>query len=431
MDDGATIYAVATPPGRSGVAVIRVSGPEALALLRSLTGRTILPPRRALLIRLVHDGAPIDDALVIAFPAPQSFTGEDVVEFQTHGSPAVLAALTRALSDLGARPAGPGAFTRRAFANGKMDLTQVEGLADLIDAETDGQRRQALRLQEGALARRVEAWTETLVTALAQLEASIDFSDEGDVADAGDLLEPGRAQLDKLAQEMASLLDAAPKAERMREGVRIVVAGPPNAGKSSLLNTLAEREVAIVTPVPGTTRDTLDVALDLAGVPVLLTDTAGLRETDDTVERLGIDRAEARMRDADLILWLGADPPSLDADPPIWWIGTKADLTPPPPDARYATSTVSGEGIAALTEAISAFAQTAAGAGEPGLVTRERQRLMIVEAEASLIRARQAPSPELCAEDLRAALHALHRLTGRFDVETVLDALFAGFCIGK
>ncbi len=433
MSDGGTLYAVATPPGRSGVAVIRLSGPDAFRCLTALCGieRTGLRARYATRVRLAYDGAAIDDALVIAFPRPHSFTGEDVAEFHTHGSHAVLAALAAALSDLGARPAGPGDFTRRAFANGKMDLTQVEGLADLLDAETDGQRRQALRLQEGALSRRVEGWTSTLLAALAHLEASIDFADEGDVAEAGDLLGPVASRLAALRAEMSDLLGMAPRAERMREGLRIVVAGPPNAGKSSLLNALAQRDAAIVTETPGTTRDALDVALDLGGVPVLLTDTAGLRETEDAVERLGIARTQERLASADLVLWLGADPPPLPAACPLWWVATKTDLTPPQEEADHAISTRTGAGLPALLAALAAFATERTGAGEAGLLTRERQRLMVLDASAALDAALAAPSAELCAEDLRHALHALHRLTGRFDVESVLDTLFAGFCIGK
>ncbi len=432
MNDG-TLYAVATPPGRSGIAVTRLSGPDALQCLATLTGidKASLRPRYATRVRITHRGDAIDDALVIAFPRPHSFTGDDVAEFHTHGSRAVLAALTKALSDLGARPAGPGDFTRLAFANGKMDLTQVEGLADLIDAETEGQRRQALRLQEGALARRVEDWTATLLTALAHLEASIDFADEDDVAEAGDLLAPVADRLCVLRGDMSELLRLAPRAERMRDGLRIVVAGPPNAGKSSLLNALAQRDAAIVTETPGTTRDALDIALDLGGVPVLVTDTAGLRETDDTIERLGIARTQERLADADLVLWLGTEPPPAGHARPLWWVATKTDLDPPHETAAHAISTRTGEGLPELLCALTLFAVERTGAGEAGLLTRERQRLMVVDASVALDDALAAPSAELCTEDLRRALHALHRLTGRFDVESVLDTLFAGFCIGK
>ena len=351
MTDGDTIYAVATPPGRSGIAVVRVSGPQAEDCLAALTS-VVVAPRRAALARLRHAGEIIDEALVLVFPAPHSFTGETVVEFHTHGSPAVLAALTRALGQLDARPAEAGAFTRRAFENGRMDLTEVEGLADLIDAETDGQRRQALRLQGGGLARATHGWIEALTAALAHLEAAIDFADEGDVMDAGDLLRPVQDRLAKVASAMDAALRGAASGERMREGLRIVVAGPPNAGKSTLLNALARREVAIVTDRPGTTRDALDIALDLGGVPVLLTDTAGLRDTEDAVERIGIARARARVAEADLVLWLSEDGEAPDIEgPAVWRIATKTDLRGADPSAGHAISAATGEGMAELVSA--------------------------------------------------------------------------------
>ena len=425
-----TIFAVATPPGRSGVAVTRVSGPDAEALLSRLTD-TDIPPRRAVLTRLAFEGAPIDEALVLLFPGPRSFTGETVVEFQTHGSPTVLSALARALVTCGARPAEAGAFTRRAFENGQLDMTEVEGLADLLDAETEGQRLQALRLQGGGLSQATKGWIEALTQALAMLEAAIDFADEGDVIAAGNPLAPVRQRLREASASMRDALSGARSGERMREGLRIVVAGPPNAGKSTLLNALARRDVAIVTDRPGTTRDTLDVALDLGGVPVQLTDTAGFRDTDDPVERIGIARAESRVAEADLVLWLGDEEPTVSAQA-LWRVATKIDLDAERGrGADYAVSARTGEGMDTLLTALSQFAVSFAGAGEPALITRERQRLSLEDAAQAIERAIQAGEPELMAEDLRSGLHALHRLTGRFDMETVLDTLFAGFCIGK
>ena len=441
-----TIHAIATPPGRSGVAVVRVSGPRVRAIVAALAG-PVPAPRRASLRRLVYEGRTIDEALVLVFPAPASFTGEDVAEFHTHGSLAVLAALLAALRDLGSRPAEPGAFTRRALENGRLDLTQVEGLADLLDAETEAQRRQALALQDGALSRLVAGWIAVLTDAMARIEARIDFAEEGDVAAQSD---SDDAPLLAIRAAMQAALAEAGRGRRVREGLRVVVAGPPNAGKSSLMNALAQADVAIVTDVPGTTRDALDALLDCEGHAVLLTDTAGLRASDDAVERIGIARARDRIGAADLVLWLGDTAPPADLiGAPVWHIGTKADmkadmradrktdLTPgsahsvhlahPAPDLW--TSARTGAGLAELTHRLAAFA--GGQVASPALLARERQRAHVAEAAEAVARALDAPQPEMRADDLRAALTALHRLTGRFDVEHVLDALFSTFCIGK
>lgn len=425
-----TIYAAATPPGRSGVAIVRVSGPQAFSCAERLTGRRPTP-RRASLLPLRHDGERLDTALVLAFPGPSSFTGEDVVEFQTHGSPTVLAALSKALRDLGAVPADPGAFTRRAFENGRLDLTQVEGLADLLAAETDGQRRQALRVSEGGLAAQIAGWIDALLRMAARIEAQVDFSDEGDVVDRREAADPIQGEFTALIEEMRGALDGAPAAKRMRRGLRIVLAGPPNAGKSTLLNALAGRDAAIVTDRPGTTRDALDVALDLGGVAVTLTDTAGLRETDDPVEVIGVGRARARIEEADLVLWLdpeGARP--LPSSVPTWRLRPKADdADTPATGADLALSAVTGRNMDELLGRLRRFA--AAQTRTDSLLAQDRQREAVAAALVAAERAEARPEPELCAEDLRTALHALYRLTGRFDVEHVLDALFADFCIGK
>lgn len=424
-----TIFALATPPGKSGVAVFRLTGPAARSALSELCDAP--PPRRAALRRLRWREETLDTALVLFFAAPNSFTGEDVVELQTHGGPAVLAAVARALREIGLRPAEPGEFTRRAFENGRLDLTEVEGLADLIDAETEGQRRQAMHLQDGALATAARDWIDRLTEAYARVEAQVDFSEEGDVIEGGDPLHAVRGALAGLAEEMDRALAGASRGMRVREGLRVVLAGPPNAGKSSLLNALSRRDVAIVTAQPGTTRDALDAPLDLNGVAVTLTDTAGLRDAEDAIEREGVARARTRIEAADLVLWLGDTAPGSEIAEGVLvlHVASKADLGPGPADADIRVSAVTGEGIDALVDRIAAHAADAHAA--PTLVTRERQRAHIEAARDACRRASGAPEPELIAEDVRAALDALHRLTGRFDVETMLDALFGSFCIGK
>lgn len=442
----ATIFALATAPGRSGVAVVRVSGHGAGAALSALTTRPLPTPRMATLARLRDpaDGSVLDDALVLWFPAPRSFTGEDVVELHLHGGRAVVAAVTRALGALpGLRVAEPGEFTRRGFENGKFDLTAAEAVADLIDAETAAQRRQALRQMEGELGRLYDRWRDRLTRALAHLEADIDFPDEdlpGGVSDAV------RPVLTGLAAEIAAHLNDGGRGERLREGLHIAIIGAPNAGKSSLLNALARRDAAIVSAHAGTTRDVVEVHLDLGGYPVILADTAGLRDTADEVEAEGVRRARRRAEQADVkvavfdgTLWPDLDANTralLDSDTVV--VLNKADVaTALPADAAVdghpalPLSARSGDGIASLESRLTALSgDRLAASGAPAL-TRARHRGALEDCAASLQRALSALLPELAAEDVRLASRALGRITGRVDVEDLLDVIFRDFCIGK
>lgn len=439
MNPGAeSFFALSTAPGRAAVAVVRIAGPQAGPALAALLGGRLPPPRHAAL-RKVRDpasGELLDATLVLWLPGPGTETGEDMAELQLRGAPSVVAAVLEALGRLpGLRPAAPGEFTRRAFDNGRLDLTAVEGLADLIQAETALQRRQALALAGGALTRRLEDWRQRLLRALARLEAAIDFPDE---ALPADLAEESRAVLEQVAEELAAELARAPAGERLSQGLRVVLLGAPNAGKSSLLNALAERDVAIVAPTAGTTRDVLEVRLDLEGLPVTLVDTAGLRAGGaDAVEQEGMRRARAQAETADLLLHLVdlSAPGPLEALPgEALAIGTKADLP-----AQYkewkglSVSSRTGEGLPALLALIAERlrARVWSGEGAAPLVTRARQRAALREALEALERGRTAPAPELLAEDLRLALRALGRVAGRVDVEDLLDAVFRDFCIGK
>ena len=444
-----TIFAPATAPGRSALAIVRISGPAAGEVCRRLTGRSPPAPRRAVLRRMhdVQSGEALDEGLILWFPAPASFTGEDVLELQVHGGRAVVAALLDALSALaGLRPAEPGEFTRRAFLNGRLDLTAVEGLADLIDAETRAQARQALRQLDGALGRLYDGWRQTLLGALARLEAEIDFAPEEDVPD--DLLDIVRSDVSRLSAEIAAHLADGHRGERLRAGLTIAVVGPPNAGKSSLVNRLARRDVAIVTPLPGTTRDVLEVHLDLAGYPVTLLDTAGLREAADLVEAEGVRRARTRAEQADLrlIMFDGATWPDLDpatlamVDEVAVLVVNKCDLTVLPEDlsvegrAALPVSCLTGAGITALLEALAERAKGLLATGNEPLLTRARHRAALQEAVEALARFSAAPEHTemaLLAEDLRLATRALGRITGLVAVEDVLDRIFAEFCIGK
>lgn len=431
MDD--TIFALSSGRVPSGVAVVRISGPEAGAAALALSG-TLPPPRVARYATLRHPatGEELDRGLVLFFPGPASATGEDVVELHLHGGRAVVAAVLRSLGALpGLKPAEAGAFTRRAHANGKLDLAEVEGLADLIAAETEAQRRQALALASGALSRRVAMWREGLVSALALLEAAMDFSDEADVAE--DVAQQAVDLIGSLHRRMTEALADAARGERVRDGLVVAIAGPPNAGKSSLLNRLAGREAAIVSPMAGTTRDVLEVHLELAGQAVTLLDTAGLREASDAVEAEGVRRALARAEAADAVLWLsdqGASPPASLAS--AIRVRTKIDQGGRVPEGVIGLSTVTGDGIETLVAAITARAETLCGR-EPALVTRERQRLALETAARHLERAlgEFGGHEELRAEDVRLAVRALDQTIGRVDVEDVLDALFGTFCIGK
>jgi tRNA modification GTPase len=438
VPDTKTIYALSSGRPPVAVAVVRISGPRAGDALKALTGK-IPQPRQAAFARIrdPKTNEIIDEALTLFFPAPKSETGEDVAEVQLHGGRAVIAALFKALAAMdGLRMALPGEFTRRAFENGKLDLTAIEGLADLIYADTDAQRRQALRQLQGLLGNRAEEWRRRLIEAQALAEAGIDFSDEADVAAnvAAQALEAAR----KLQSEIAEALSDATRGERLREGVVVAIAGPPNAGKSTLLNRIARREAAIVSPYAGTTRDVIEVHLDLAGFPVTLLDTAGIRETDDPVEREGVARARARAEAADLVLWV-VDASAPDDSEPITAenlivVRNKVDLVakPRPRPATYDVSSTTGEGIEPLLKALAEFASDFLGSREPALVTRERQRLLLQEAADALGRAiAEGGREDIFAEELRLAARALGRLTGRVDVEDILDVIFRDFCIGK
>lgn len=440
-----TIIAVATAPGRAGVAVLRASGPDAGVLAETLT-RKPLPPARQATFTGFYDssnGALLDKGLLLWFPAPHSFTGENVAEFQVHGSRAVLAALVTAACRVpGVRLAEAGEFTRRAFDNGKLDLTEVEGLADLIDAETESQRRQALRQLDGALGALVAGWQARLMRALAHCEATIDFVEEEDVPD--DLLAATRPDLAALLGEMQTHLADA-RGERLRQGLTIVILGPPNAGKSSLLNALAGREAAIVSDRAGTTRDVIDLHLDLGGYPVTLVDTAGLRETDDPIEAEGIRRARARADQADLALILldRADWPDVPAELAPWLaqaetlrLLTKCD-TGQGASADAVTagwlplSVRDGLGFDPLMRLLADRAARLLSSGADPLLTRGRHRAALAECCTALQRALDGTVPELITEDVRLALRALGRIVGRVDVEDILGLIFAEFCIGK
>jgi tRNA modification GTPase len=434
---------------------VRVSGPRAGVALEKLIGR--LPePRKAALAR-VRDpasGEVIDEALALWFPAPRSETGEDVAELQLHGGQAVIAGVLDALSTIeGCRPAEAGEFTRRAFENGRLDLTAVEGLADLIAAETPAQRRLAFRQLKGLIGDRAEAWRRRLIEALALVEARIDFSDEADVPE--DLLGPALNAAQQLRDEIAGVLADGRRGERLRDGLVLAIAGPPNAGKSTLLNRLARREAAIVSPYAGTTRDVIEVHLDLDGYPVTLLDTAGIRDSDEPVEQEGVRRARERAATADLVLWVidGSaaglaidEPPKSLANAAICLVLNKMDRA----DSNCCTgaanqsnneyefsisiSALTGAGMEGLTSALSAYAKTYFASTESAVITRARHRRALEETVAALDRALardHANREELIAEELRAAATTLGRLTGRVDVEDILDVIFRDFCIGK
>jgi len=496
-----TIFALSSGRGPAAIAVIRMSGPRAGAALTAL-GVKIPEPRKAAFARLRDPGSGeiIDEGLALWFPGPRSETGEDVAELQVHGGRAVVAAVLGALSRVeGLRPAEGGEFTRRAFENGKLDLTAVEGLADLVMAETEGQRRQAYRQMRGALGQRAEAWREQLIRALALVEARIDFSDEADVPE--DLVAPALAIVRELESEIAGTLADGARGERLREGLVVAIAGPPNAGKSTLLNRIARREAAIVSPHAGTTRDVIEVHLDLGGLPVTLVDTAGIRETSDPVELEGVRRARARAAAADLVLWVvdasgcGAAGPGAEsvreigrADretaetgtgkgrnaPGCWLVRNKIDLVAAAGrneawigisrrnedkisigDLRddvnkglkrtneswfnnyeymFSISAVSGEGFDDLLARLTGFADRYLAGAESALVTRERHRRALEDTLGALRRALEPglqAHEDLLAEELRTAGRALGRLTGRVDVEDILDVIFRDFCIGK
>ena len=423
-----TIFAPASGAGLAAIAVLRLSGPATAAVLRALAG-SAPSPRRASLRRLrTRAGETLDHAMVLWFPGPASYTGEDAAELHLHGGRAVTEAVAAALLAAGARPAEPGEFTRRAFLNGKLDLLAAEAVADLVEAETEAQRRQALRQLEGALGDLCRGWADRLLALMAREEALIDFPDE-DLPPA--LAAEAEAARATLAAELAAHLDDAHRGERLREGLVFAVTGPPNVGKSSLVNTLAEREVAIVSPHPGTTRDALETRLILGGAPVTLVDTAGLRAAADPIEAEGIRRARAHAAAADLVLALAEAGTSPSVTPGALAIATKTDLGGAVPDGALGISTRTGAGLAALRARLAAEAARLTAAAGPPPLTRARHRAALTTARDALVAAGAAPAPELRAEELRQALRALGAITGAVDAETVLGAIFSRFCIGK
>jgi tRNA modification GTPase len=490
-----TIFALSSGRGVAAVAVIRISGPRAGDALQILTGK--IPAARKAALVTVRDGADeIDQALALWFPAPHSETGENVAELQTHGGRAVIEGTLAALGKLkGFRPAEPGEFTRRAFENGQLDLTRVEALADLVMADTQAQRRQALRQLKGLIGDRAEIWRGRLIAALAMVEARIDFPDEADVPE--DLMTPALRIARELAAEIEAVLADSGRGERLREGLVVAIAGPPNAGKSTLLNRLARREAAIVSPYAGTTRDVIEVHLDLGGWPVTLLDTAGIRPTDDPVEAEGVRRARERAAAADLVLWVseagGPEAETAQAegarDQPVWRVLNKSDLlvssnepefkgvesrfssdvnqsstnntndlltkgqvlltdisnergfnekstneSGVTTDYTFSLSALTGDGMDSLVAALTVEAGKQLGGTESVLITRARHRHVLQDALAALRRATGEPGAgreDVIAEELRLAGAALGRLTGRIDVEDVLDVIFRDFCIGK
>ena len=438
-----TIFAPCTPPGKSGVAVVRVSGTLVPDIVRALASPS-LPPARKLVHRKLsdpHSGDRVDDALVVHFPAPHSFTGEDVAEFHLHGSRAVLAALLDALSGFpGARMAEAGEFARRAFDNGKLDLSRLEGLADLIDSETSAQRKQALRLLSGHNEQVFSRLRTQMLGALATLEGALDFADESDVP--AEAMGQVRELTEGMAQDISRWLAAAPFSERLREGFVVAIAGPPNVGKSSLVNAIARREVAIVSDIPGTTRDAIEVMVDIGGLSVLFIDTAGIRDSSDPIEAMGIARAKEAIARADMTI-LMTDPASLPFPlPPVSGSGkflhviNKADLFPTAPksaigNAGFYISIKDNNGINELLGYIQKEFFAHSELPEAPIVARARHRRELENCLAHLRQASQVALPELMAEELRMASQAMGRLTGQVTPEEVLDTLFSRFCIGK
>ena len=419
-----TIFALSSGPPPAAIAVLRVSGPKADAALQALAG-ALPEPRLARIAALQHDGELLDRALIVRFPGPNSVTGEDVAELHLHGGRSVVAGVLAALGSMeGLRQAEPGEFTRCAFENGRIDLSEAEGLADLLAAETKSQRRAALRLAGGALSRQVEAWQARLLAVAARIEADLDFSDESDVEGAA-----GHAtDLAALAADIGAFLERPPM-ERLRDGLRVVIAGPPNAGKSSLLNALSGREAAITSEIPGTTRDLVEAPTAIGGTPFLLVDTAGLRDSGDAIETIGVERALAVLAAADLILWLGDPAASPDPARSIL-VHAKADIVPPDGRADVAVSAKTGQGLDVLVARLTERAQALLPAeGEVALNARHRE---VLQAALSWVREGGAVAdPLIAAEALRQARLALDRVTGRAGVEDMLDALFGRFCIGK
>lgn len=441
-----TICALSSAPGRAAVALVRVSGPRVKEALAMLAG-DVPEPRRASLRTIRHPstGQDIDRGIILFFPGPSSFTGEDVVEILLHGGRAVVASVLDALGALQCRLAEPGEFARRAFENGKIDLTEAEGIADLIDAETEAQRVQAVRQAGGELHRLYDGWRSQILDAMALTEAAIDFSDEADVA--ADASARARVTASGLARSIAAHLADGRRGEILRDGYRVVIAGAPNVGKSSLLNALARRDAAIVSPEAGTTRDVIEVRLDLDGYPVIVSDTAGIREAGDDIEREGIRRTLARGREADLVLWVrdvtapaGEVARELrEAGAAIILVDNKVDLVPGEPVAAAGfgetlrVSASSGAGIGELVARIAALARERIAPSDSPVLTQARHREALEDCAACLqdALAQSLRDAELAAEDLRRAARALGRITGAVDAEEVLGRIFARFCIGK
>jgi tRNA modification GTPase len=425
-----TIFALASARGKSGVAVVRISGPHAF---RALSALSTLPnsPRTAVLRTLRAGDVVLDEAIVLTFPGPQSFTGEDVVELHLHGATATINAVLRALAKLDdLRPAEAGEFTRRALENERLDLAQVEGLSDLIEAETEAQRRQALRVLSGALGERAESWRSQLIRAAALLEATIDFAEEEVPVDVSPEV---NALLDSVLSELEREIAGVSVSERIRDGFEVAIVGPPNVGKSSLLNALAGRDAAITSDIAGTTRDVIEVRMELNGLPVTLLDTAGIRETEDHVEGIGIERAKQRALASDLCVFLveGDDTPDFEPRSGDLICRAKADMLGDPEDG---ISGLTGQGVSNLVSDITSVLSERAA--RSGIATRERHRIAMRRASESLASAKAvlalgADHYEIAAEELRSAIRALDSIVGRVDVENLLDEIFSSFCIGK
>ncbi len=442
LDNAETIYALSSAPGRAGVAVVRISGPDAGAAFVAFTGLAADQPRLVRRVGLIDpaSGERLDDSLAVWFAAPNSYTGEDTAEFHIHGGVAVPAAVLNALSRWpGLRMAEPGEYTKRAFHAGKLDLTEAEGIVDLIDAETEGQRRQALRQSKGALRHVYEAWGSRLATVLAHLEAEIDFPDD-DLPDS--INDNEFYQISLLIDEITQHLDDGRRGERLRSGFVIAIIGPPNAGKSSLLNMLARRDAAIVSTHAGTTRDIVEVHLDLGGFPVVLADTAGIRLAEGEIEQEGVRRALEAAARADLKIAifdaaepLPADLSYIDTDTIV--VVNKTDLAPIPAwvDSlgiqEFAISVKEDTGVSVLLDALQERVKDRIGLTESPMITRARHREAVATCVEALQRSAAATLPELVAEDVRLAVRALGSITGRVDVEDILDIIFREFCIGK
>jgi tRNA modification GTPase len=439
-NDHDTIFALASGAGRAAIGVLRLSGPRCSEALKTIATGAELPDRRAVLRTLRHPRSqePLDRALITRFRAPRSFTGEEMAEISVTGGRAVVSACVKALALIpGLRLAEPGEFAWRAFMNGKIDLSEVEGLADLVEAETEAQRRQAQRIAGGALSRECGAIRTSLLEAMAAVETQIDFTDIEDASDftLESVRDAARGAIERIDRALAT----ADAAARVRDGFTLVIAGPPNVGKSTLMNALAGRDVAITSPIPGTTRDLIEVFLDLRGYPVILVDTAGIRESSDPIEQEGVARARRRAESADLMLWLsdGGEhqaPPSLES--PTLAVRTKIDLKGADAPARptdLAISAKTGAGIDRMLDVIAELAEERMSSAEPALLTLERHRRGFQDARQALVLALapEASEPELIAEDLRRAAAAMDRIIGRIGIEEVLGEIFARLCVGK